>query len=112
MDAIRLYLDTRHIQPEQPLFAAHSARNEGTRLNTRTVRGRVVYWLEKAGIQRRGVTPHSLTHTAALLWLNAGLSVDEVRRRMRHGTLDTTMIYFKQQGLLNKNPEELKQIER
>jgi site-specific recombinase XerD len=44
------------------------------------------------------VSPHSLTHTAALIWLNDGIQVEEVRRRMRHGTLDTTMIYLKQQA--------------
>jgi integrase/recombinase XerC/integrase/recombinase XerD len=29
---------------------------------------------------------------------------------MRHGTLDTTMIYYKRQGLLKRDPEELKEI--
>jgi len=110
MDAIRLYLDTRRFRPEDPLFVSHGYRSEGQRLNTRSVRSRVNHWLKHAGITRRGVTPHSLTHTAALIWLNDGMPVDEVRRRMRHGTLDTTMIYFRQQGLLTKSPEELKDI--
>lgn len=111
MDAIRLYLDTRRFRPEDPLFVSHGYRSEGKRLNTRSVRSRIHHWLEHAGITRRGVTPHSLTHTAALIWLNDGMPVDEVRRRMRHGTLDTTMIYFRQQGLLSRSPEELKDIE-
>ncbi|HET6569020.1 MAG TPA: site-specific integrase [Rhodothermales bacterium] len=111
MDAIRLYLDTRRFRPEDPLFASHGYRSEGERLNTRSVRSRIKHWLKQAGITRRGVTPHSLTHTAALIWLNDGMPVDEVRRRMRHGTLDTTMIYFRQQGLLTRTPDELKDIE-
>jgi len=34
-----------------------------------------------------------------------------VKERMRHGTLDTTMIYFKKQGLLKRDPDELKELE-
>ena len=107
MDAIRLYLDTRgRIRPEDPLFVSHGHRSAGARLNTRSVRSRVNALLKTARLKRPGVTPHSLTHTAALIWLNDGMGVEEVRERMRHGTLDTTMIYFKKQGLLKRGLEE------
>ena len=107
------YLGARGpLRPEAPLFASHGHRSDGQRLNTRTVRNRVNHHLAEAGIRRPGVTPHSLTHTAALLWLNSGVPLEEVRRRMRHGTLDTTMIYFKKQGLLNRTPQEVAEIER
>jgi len=99
MDAIRLYLDQRiRIRPEDPLFVSHGHRSDGLRLNTRSVRTRINFHLTRAGIKRPGISPHSLTHTAALIWLNQGLSVEDVRKRMRHGTLDTTMIYFRKQG--------------
>ena len=102
MDALRLYLDTRgRITPEDPLFVSHGHRSDGQRLNTRSVRSRINHHLERAGIKRRGITPHSLTHTAALIWLNDGLSIEDVKQRMRHGTLDTTMIYYRQQGKLS-----------
>lgn len=108
MDKIRLYLDTRgRIRPEDPLFVSHGHRSAGERLNTRSVRSRINGHLKAAGLKRRGVSPHSLTHTAALLWLNDGMPLEEVKQRMRHGTLDTTMIYFKKQGLLNRDPEEM-----
>lgn len=108
MDAIRLYLDMRgRIHPETPLFVSHGHRSEGQRLNTRSVRSRINACLKAAGLKRPGITPHSLTHTAALIWLNDGMSVEEVRQRMRHGTLDTTMIYFKKQGLLLRDPDTL-----
>lgn len=101
MDAIRLYLDARgRIRPEDPIFVSHGHRSDGQRLNTRSVRGRINHHLKVAGLKKPGISPHSLTHTAALLWLNDGMPIDEVRERMRHGTLDTTMIYFKQQGLM------------
>jgi site-specific recombinase XerD len=106
MDAVRLYLDTRgRIRPEDPLFVSHGHRSEGNRLNTRSVRSRINRHLEEAGIKRDGITPHSLTHTAALIWLNDGMSVEDVKERMRHGTLDTTMIYYRRQGLLTREPE-------
>ncbi len=107
MDAIRLYLDARgRVRPEDPLFVSHGHRSDGERLNTRSVRSRINGLLKATGLKRPGVTPHSLTHTAALIWLNDGLSLEEVRQRMRHGTLDTTMIYFKKQGLLKRSIEE------
>ncbi|MDX1439614.1 MAG: tyrosine-type recombinase/integrase, partial [Rubricoccaceae bacterium] len=69
------------------------------RLQTRTVRSRVNYHLKEANLKRPGISPHSLTHTAPLIWLNAGMELDEVRRRMRHGSLETTMIYLKKKGV-------------
>jgi site-specific recombinase XerD len=98
---LQRYLDARgRIRPEEPLLTSHGHRSDGDRLNTRSVRSRVNGYLKRAGAKRPGITPHSLTHTAALIWLHEGVEVEEVRRRMRHGTLETTMIYLKQQGLL------------
>lgn len=98
MDAVRLYLDARgRISPEDPLFVSHGHRSDGKRLNTRSVRSRINAHLSRAGVKREGITPHSLTHTAALLWLGDGMSIDDVRRRMRHGTLETTMMYYRRQ---------------
>ena len=105
LDPLDAYLQERSAAPAAPLFVSHGHRSEGTRLNTRSVRGRVNGHLRAAKVKRRGVSPHSLTHTAALIWLNSGMPVEEVRRRMRHGTLETTMISFKKQGLLTREPE-------
>jgi len=107
MNKIKVYLDTRsRLKPSDPLFASHGHRSEGERLNTRSVRSRIRHHLMAAKIKRRGITPHSLTHTAALIWLNDGLSVEEVKQRMRHGTLDTTMIYLRKKGLLKRRGSE------
>ncbi|MBO6577148.1 MAG: tyrosine-type recombinase/integrase [Rhodothermales bacterium] len=107
MDAIRLYLDARgRIRPEMPLFVSHGHRSQGDRLNTRSIRSRINELLKESGVKKPGITPHSLTHTAALIWLNDGMDIDEVKERMRHGTLDTTMIYYRQQGLLTGSAEK------
>ncbi len=111
LDAVEDYLDTRDdVHPEDPLFVSHGHRSDGERLKTRSVRSRINGYLKKADIKRKGVSPHSLTHTAALIWLNDGMPLDEVKKRMRHGTLDTTMIYYKKQGLLKRDPDELDEL--
>ncbi|MFP4228476.1 MAG: tyrosine-type recombinase/integrase [Salinivenus sp.] len=111
LEAVETYLDTREdVHPEDPLFVSHGHRSDGKRLKTRSVRSRINGYLKSAGIKRKGVTPHSLTHTAALIWLNDGMPLEEVKQRMRHGTLDTTMIYYKKQGLLKRDPEEIQKI--
>lgn len=97
---------------DAPLFASHGHRSAGERLNTRSVRTRIRRAMEEAGLRRPGLTPHSLTHTAPVLWLNAGMALDEVRARMRHGTLDTTMIYLRRQGLLHMAPDEVTRLTR
>jgi len=108
VDPLEVYLMGRdESDPKAPLFISHGHRSDGTRLNTRSVRGRVNAHLRTAKLKRRGISPHSLTHTAALIWLNAGMPVEEVRRRMRHGTLETTMISFKKQGLLKPREDDV-----
>ena len=105
LDPLLAYLRHRDdSSPEAPLFVSHGHRSEGTRLNTRSIRGRINGYLRAAGLKRPGISPHSLTHTAALIWLNDGMDLEEVRRRMRHGTLETTMISFRKQGLLKRPP--------
>jgi len=111
LESVEAYLDTRDdVHPEDPLFVSHGHRSDGQRLKTRSVRSRINGYLKDAGVKRKGVTPHSLTHTAALIWLNNDMPLDEVKQRMRHGTLDTTMIYYKKQGLLKRDPDELDEL--
>ena len=100
VEKITAYLEARSPgTPEQPLFVSHGHRSNGQRLNTRSVRSRINRLLTAANLKRRGVSPHSLTHTAPLIWLGAGMDIEEVQTRMRHGTLETTRIYFRRQGV-------------
>jgi integrase/recombinase XerC/integrase/recombinase XerD len=108
LERVQDYLSARSkLRPSDPLFISHGRRSFGKRLNTRSIRSRINGYLKDAGVKRRGVSPHSLTHTAALLWLNDGMPLEQVKERMRHGTLDTTMIHYKKQGLLKRDPEEM-----
>jgi site-specific recombinase XerD len=92
---IERYLERRqHLTPLSPLLASHSRRISEARMTTRALNYRLNHWLQAAGITRANITPHSLRHTAAKLWLERdGLPLEEVRRRMRHGMLATTKIY-------------------
>lgn len=120
IEKIERYLAARDsVLPEHPLFVSHGHRSNGQRLNTRSVRSRINRYLTAANLKRdkdkdEQVSPHSLTHTAPLIWLNEGMDIEEVRARMRHGTLDTTMIYEerrnKERRKLQKNPEQGKGI--
>ncbi len=112
VERIEAYLQARERpNPDKPLFISHGRRSRGKRLKTRSIRGRINQHMKAAEVKRPGITPHSLTHTAALIWLNRGMPLEQVKERMRHGTLDTTMIYYKKQGLLKRDPEELEELD-
>jgi site-specific recombinase XerC len=95
------YLAVRGIQPPGgPLFASAGNRTRGARMSTRGVRDRVNFYLRLAGIRRgndSNVTPYSLRHTTALLMASRGASADEIRERMRLGTIETAHQYLQEQ---------------
>ncbi len=98
---VESYLSTRtNPHGADPLFVSHGRRSMGSRLSTRAIRSRVTVHLAAAGITRPGITPHSLTHTAPVIWLDGGMDISEVRQRMRHGSQDTTMIYVRKREAL------------
>lgn len=101
MERLTDYLRTRKgPRSTDPMFVVHGRRNAGERLSTRAIRSRISMHMAAAGIDREGVTPHSLTHTAPLIWLNEGVDAEEVNRRMRHGSIATTRISVKKQERL------------
>jgi len=98
--AIDDYLRLRGtLVPDQPLFVSAGNRTRGRRMTTRGIRDRVNMYLEQAGIKQgrmREVTPYSLRHTAAVIMAGRGATADEIRERMRLGSLATAMIYLNQ----------------
>ncbi len=85
--------------PSKPLFVSAGNRTRGRRMTTRGIRDRVNRYLEESGIKQgrlREVTPYSLRHTAAVLMAAGGASADEIRRRMRLGSVATAMLYINQ----------------
>lgn len=99
-DLIDRYLRLRQdVRPGDPLFSSAGNRTRGERMSTRGVRERVNRSLVAVGI-RRGkngrISPGSLRHTAALLLAASGATADEIRNRMRLGSVETAMLYVKQ----------------
>jgi integrase/recombinase XerC/integrase/recombinase XerD len=86
------------VHPADPLFVSAGKNRRGARMTTRAVRDRVNGYLEQAGLRRRDnrtrITPYSLRHTAAALMADEGASAEEIRRRMRLGTVETAQLYL------------------
>lgn len=107
--AMDRYLATREkLSADQPLFLSAGNKVHGKRMTTRGIRERVNYYLKRSGIKRpagrdvRRVTPYSLRHTAALMMIDAGASLEELRQQMRLGSIATAMIYVNQRAKMDK----------
>lgn len=97
--ALDAYIRRRTVtRSDEPLFLSAGNSSRGRRMTTRAIRDRVNEYLERAGIRnartRQRVTPRSLRHTAALLMAAEGDDPDDIRRRLRLGTLQTVQVYL------------------
>lgn len=85
------YLASRpQIKNEHPLFLSDGNRTRGMRMTTRGIRARVNHYLGLAGLFDAGsrkITTRVLRHTAAILMAEGGASADEIKYRMRFGSL-------------------------
>jgi integrase/recombinase XerC len=106
VELVNQYLASRGpLKPTDPLFGSAGNRTRGQRMSTRGVRERVNRNLGAAGVRkgRNGkVTPGSLRHTAALLMAASGATADQIRERMRLGSIETAMVYINQHSQLHK----------
>ncbi|HEX9006397.1 MAG TPA: tyrosine-type recombinase/integrase [Bacteroidota bacterium] len=96
-ETLEQYLSVRGpAAPSDPLFASAGNRTRGERMTTRGVRERVNFYLDRAGVKQgmsRRITPYSLRHTAALMLAASGATADEIKDRMRLGSMLTAMLY-------------------
>ena len=103
---IQKYLKARSIiDPNAPLFASHSDRNEGKGITTRTISWIVKEALRTVGIDSERITAHSLRHTAVTLSLIAGATIQEAQAMARHANVNTTLIYAHNIDRIAKAPE-------
>ncbi len=92
--AIRDYLKRRgDVGGQAVLFASVSERNYGKNMTTRSVSRIVKSAFQNAGYDSERLTAHSLRHTAATLNLLNGATLEETQQLLRHGSINTTMIY-------------------
>lgn len=103
--ALEQYLQMRmQLDPGQPLFASAGNRTRGQRMTTRGVRDRINTSLVAAGLKQhphRRITPFSLRHTAAVLLARRGATADELRDRLRLGSLMTARLYMEESQASN-----------
>ena len=101
MQALENHLTTRRSDhPLDPLFVSLSIGCRNVRLSTRGLRSCLHQRLVQADLKREGISAHSLTYAAPLIWLNQGMAMEEVYTRMRHGTRATTLIHARKLGLV------------
>ncbi|MCS6808473.1 MAG: tyrosine-type recombinase/integrase [Bacteroidota bacterium] len=116
LHALHVYLATRYTTdpqgniepppPEAPMFVSYSNRSMGKRMTIRGVREAVMLRLKESGVQKgrtRRLTPFSLRHTAGILMVESGASVEELMERMRITWRPTAMLYFQQKGKLRSD---------
>ena len=90
---IQEYLSTRN-DSFKPLFINHKEPQNGSRIQTRNIRGMIKNLLVEIGLDSPKYTAHSLRHTAATLALLHGANIEEAQKMLRHKDPKTTQIYI------------------
>ncbi len=91
LQAIAHYLHLRD-GATRPRRGALFTNKSGRRLSDRSIRRKLVRYLQIAGINAR-VSPHTLRHSFATHMLNAGADLRSVQEILGHESLSTTQIY-------------------
>jgi len=95
--ALNKYLSNRgDSDAGEPLFWGIGNRAKNLRVTTRGIRARVNHYFELSGIRRKGITPYSLRHTAAILAIEGGANVSEVKEMLRLKTTASALVYFEE----------------
>lgn len=98
------YLDQRGSAAEnEPLFWGVGNRAIRDRISTRAIRARVSHYFEKTQLNKKGITPYSLRHTAVILAIQEGATVSEVMQMLRVKTVSTALVYFEEAEELKKS---------
>lgn len=77
-----------------PMFIATSNRNRGARLETQSISRLAKKTFAKIGIESERVTCHSCRHAHATIALQAGISLREVSKNLRHRSSQVTEVYL------------------
>ena len=68
---------------------------KGARMAASTIRYRLKRCLKIAGIEKKGISPHSLRHTCATHLLAGGADIRFVQELLGHESIETTVTYTK-----------------
>lgn len=83
------------------LFISTARRNRGQRLQTQVISRLAKRTFKSIGIESDRVTCHSCRSTACTLMLEAGISIREVQKTLRHRRVETTEIYARDLNAFN-----------
>ena len=104
-ELIQKYLSVRNlrgkIEKKAPLFVATSNRCTNARLETQSISRLAKAALRNAGYDSERLTCHSCRHTFANVALNAGVSLRDIQKTLRHMSSATTEIYLHDMAILN-----------
>ena len=104
-ELIQKYLAVRtlrgNVNTKAPLFVSTSRRCTNARLETQTVSRLAKASLRKAGYDSERLTCHSCRHTFANVALNAGVTVRDIQKTLRHMSTTTTEIYLHDAEIMN-----------
>jgi integrase/recombinase XerC len=93
---------TRYIEdrgesgPREPLFWGVGNRAVRERITTRGLRARIDRYFELSGIKKKGISPSSLRHTAAMLAVGEGATVSDIKQMLRLRTTESAIQYFEE----------------
>lgn len=77
-----------------PLFVSHGRGYHSKEISPKHVSRVIKQYFAKIGVNDKEITGHSLRHTAAILSLKAGATIDEVQQMLGHTSIETTKIYL------------------
>ena len=104
-ELIQKYLSVRNlrgkIDKKAPLFVSTSNRCTNARLETQSISRLAKAALRNAGYDSERLTCHSCRHTFANVALNAGVSLRDIQKTLRHMSSATTEIYLHDMAILN-----------
>lgn len=96
-ESLKRYIEERGASgPEEPLFWGVGNRAVKERITTRGVRARINHYFELSGIKKKGISPSSLRHTAAMLAIEEGATVSEIKQMLRLRTTESALQYFEE----------------
>ena len=94
-DPIRAYLKSRPTAKlTDPLFTSVSHRDYGQRITTKSISRLCKEALEGANLKTARLTAHSLRHTAAVINLSNGATIEETQDMLRHSSPAITKAFY------------------
>ena len=106
-EALRQWLDVREsvANPgESALFVSLDRAHKDRGMSTRAIRYVVDEYLADVGLKAKGISCHSLRHSAATWARAGGAKLDAIADQLGHASTDTTRIYARIVDRMTENP--------